>query len=332
MRLKRVIKTALTAALACAVAAASAQNPAQPRVRAAVEPDSIAIGDRFVLKVDVEKDLMQVVDFPKFENNLIGNKIEILGWQVDTTRRQGRDVVLTIRYLMTVFDEGTYTLGRFPVLYADKNITDTLWSEDSLTLEVGTFEIDSTSVPKDIKAPLDAPLKAGEVSGYILYGLLAAALLAALVYYWVKRRRQMPLFGKPKPAEPPHVIAIKALEELKNQKVWQNNRHKLYYSRLTDILREYIDGRWEIRAREMTSDEIMERMNGVELPDNRREELRRLLSQADLVKFAKYIPEAEENENAYLEAYYFVEETKPAPPDPEQTPAGSEPERKEERP
>ena len=100
------------------------------------------------------------------------------------------------------------------------------------------------------------------------------------------------------------------LEALHNQKLWQNNRHKQYYSGITDILRTYIAARWGIGAMEMTSDEIIAALQPVELPDKARMDLTAILRVADLVKFAKAAPEAEENEACYLKAYYFVEETK----------------------
>ena len=115
---------------------------------------------------------------------------------------------------------------------------------------------------------------------------------------------------RPAPPQPPHVVAIRALEALHHQKLWQNNRHKQYYSGITEILRTYIAGRWGIGAMEMTSDEIIAAMRGVELPDKASMDLTAILRDADLVKFAKDTPDAEQNEADYLKAYYFVEETK----------------------
>ena len=58
--------------------------------------------------------------------------------------------------------------------------------------------------------------------------------------------------------------------------------------------------------------EIIEAMRSEELPDKARMDLTAILRDADLVKFAKATPEAEQNEADYLKAYYFVEETKVA--------------------
>lgn len=287
-----------------------------PTVTARVEPDSIGIGDRFDYIIEVQKDLVQVVDFPVFESPKDNNSLELVeSLPVDTLERDGRQLRLQKRYRLAAFDEGKYNLGAAQVLYADKNIVDTLRSRDSVYLEVGTFRIDSTSQSiYDVKGQKNLPFRFAEISGYVTWGVLILLLLAAAAY--VLRRilaRSGKGFGdifKPAPPQPAHVVAIKALEALHNQKLWQNNRHKQYYSTLTDILRNYIAARWEIGAMEMTSDEIIATMRGTELPQKAAMDLTAILRNADLVKFAKATPDGEQNEGDYLKAYYFVEETK----------------------
>ena len=285
-----------------------------PKVTAHIEPDSILIGDRFDLVIDVEKDLVQVVEFPEFENR--DGRIEFVeSLPVDTLERDGRHLKLRKRYRLAAFDEGRYNLGTASVLYADKNILDTLSTRDSLYLEVTTFQIDSTSQSiYDLKGQRTLPFRLAEIRTYLLWGVAALLLLAAALYAlvrWLRSRgKRLGDLFKPAPPLPPHVAAIRALEALHNQKLWQNNRHKQYYSGLTDILRTYIAARWGIGAMEMTSDEIIAAMRPVELPDKARMDLTAILRDGDLVKFAKATPPAEENEADYLKAYYFVEETK----------------------
>ena len=285
-----------------------------PKVTAHIEPDSILIGDRFDLVIDVEKDLVQEVEFPEFENR--DGRIEFVeSLPVDTLERDGRHLKLRKRYRLAAFDEGRYNLGTASVLYADKNILDTLSTRDSLYLEVTTFQIDSTSQSiYDLKGQRTLPFRLAEIRTYLLWGAAALLLLAAALYAlvrWLRSRgKRLGDLFKPAPPLPPHVAAIRALEALHNQKLWQNNRHKQYYSGLTDILRTYIAARWGIGAMEMTSDEIIAAMRPVELPDKARMDLTAILRDGDLVKFAKATPPAEENEADYLKAYYFVEETK----------------------
>lgn len=317
-------------AILLAVLTAAGAAAQTPTVTARVEPDSILIGDRFDYIIEVEKDLVQVVEFPEFHN--AGKGVELVCEQpVDTLERDGRRLRLRKRYTMAAFEEGNYAMGRAQVLYADKNIVDTLSSRDSIYLQVATFQIDSTSQSiYDLKAQKTLPFRFGEISGYVKWGILALIMLLVAAYLL---RRILARYGKglgdifrPAPPQPAHVVAIKALETLHNQKLWQNNKHKQYYSALTDILRTYIAERWQVGAMEMTSDEIIEAMRGVELPQKAAMDLTAILRDADLVKFAKDTPEGEQNQADYLKAYYFVEETKPV----EQTEEDAEEEQAEQ--
>ena len=105
-------------------------------------------------------------------------------------------------------------------------------------------------------------------------------------------------------------MAIEALERLHNEKLWQNNKHKEYYSGLSDILRTYLAGQFELGAMEMTTDEIVVAMKSLSLTKKQSTSLGELLAESDLVKFAKYIPAEEYHEEAYNTVYYFVEESK----------------------
>lgn len=286
-----------------------------PVVRARVEPDSVFIGDRFDYVIEIDKDLVQTTSFPTFtaKEGMVELVEEL---PVDTLQREGRRLRIAKRYRLAAFQEGLINMGAAGVLYADKNIVDTLYAPDSVYLRVATFQIDSTSQSIfDLKPQHTLPFKVAEIKSYLWWGFLALVLLVALAIaldrYLKARGSRLANLFKQAPPQPPHVVAITALEALHHQKLWQNNKHKLYYSLLTEILRIYIDARWGVSAMEMTSDEIIAAMRGVDLPEKARMDLTDILRDADLVKFAKFAPEAEQNENDYQKAYYFVEETKP---------------------
>lgn len=318
----------LMVAAACAAGLAASAQSVRPTVTASVSPDSVMIGDRFTLEIVVDKDQVQSVAFPQFgqsrgEDGSPGSLECMREYPEDTLSHEGRRIRLRKRYELAAFDEGVYSLGRAQVLYADKNIVDTLYADEPLQVKVATFQIDSTShAIFDIKPQKTLPFRFGEISGYLLWALLALVLVGLAAYglkVWLNRhgRRFRDLF-KPAPPLPPHVVAISALEELHNRKLWQNNKHKLYYSGLSDILRTYLAGRFGVGAMEMTTDEIVEAIRTLELPQKSSMDLVAVLRDADLVKFAKAMPEAEENEDAYNKAYYFVEETKPVEEQPEE--------------
>ena len=294
----------------------SAQVASPPTVSAAFDRDTVMIGDRFYLDVTVEKDVMQVVDFPVLAGGEIAPDVEVLAEEQPTVvAEDGRRHTLSKRYVMTIFREGVHRPGRMPVLYLDKNLVDTLYSRDTLQVAVSTFEIDlEKDKPLDIKPLRRIPLRFGEIGGWFALGLGIIALLVVGVLLLTKYRHRIPLLGGERPKVPPHIEAIRKLEALRNQKLPQNGRHKQYWSGLADILREYLDGRFGIGALEMTTDETLAaldapRREGV-VDAKRYENLAELLRTADLVKFAKYTPDEDTTDGAYYNAYYFVEETK----------------------
>lgn len=301
--------------IATLLALSAAAQSERPEVRATLSPDSVLLGDEVLLTIDVRKDQVQVIGFPTFDTGENGELELIEELPLDTVERDGRRQHLRKRYRLAAYGEGTLALGRTPLLYLDKNIEDTIYSADSLVLYIEPIVIDTTTMTiNDIKRPREMPLRWGEFSGYLWRGAVIVALLIALIalIVWLihKYNIKMPNPFRPKEEVPPHVVAIKALEALHHQKLWQNNRHKEYYSGLTDILRRYIADRYEVGAMEMTTDEIVAATKPIEMPDKSRRNLVEILRTADLVKFAKAIPDDHYNEQAYLDAYYFVEETK----------------------
>ena len=287
-----------------------------PKISGTVEPDSIGIGDRFLYTIEVERDLMQEVYFPDFKQSVEHYEM-IEDRPVDTLSREGRKLKLRKSYLMAAFQEGIHNV--LPeVMYLDKNIIDTLRGDDTLRLMVTTFEIDSTShTIFDIKPQRTLKFKFGEISGYVTWTIIAIIIVVLL---FLIAKRILAHYGKsfsdifkPAPPLPPHEIALRDLKKLHSERLWQEDKHKLYYSGLTDILRAYIAGQFGVGALEMTSDEIIEAMRGVEIPQKQKMDLTELLRDADLVKFAKAMPEAEANEAAYTMALNFVEQTMPQP-------------------
>lgn len=260
-------------------------------------------------------------------------------YPLDTLKNEGRRVTLRKRYLLAVMETGSIPI-RPTILYFDKNREqpDTLLADDTLVLSVARYmELDTTlflkadptqqqgfgvdteranAMLKDegIYTQKNLPFIFAEIRDYAIYGLIALIILSLVVWYivwymrnrWQGRGRDV----KPVPKLPPHVIAIKALDELRNRKLWQNGKHKLYYSTLTEILRLYIEGRWSVGALEMTSHEIIKALYDVDINSESRNNLATILITADMVKFAKALPDAEENEQLFTYAYYFVENTK----------------------
>ncbi len=283
-----------------------------PTVTATLSVDTIWIGDQANLDLIIDKDIATEIGVPQPKEGKLTEKIEVVGnVSLDTLSQKDRRVQLRARYAITSFDMGTYTLSGLPiVIMENQKATDTIQSLETLHLVVRTFEIDTTKQQIfDIKEPLNTPLQFDEIKELLIWGSIAAVPLAIIIFFVVRwlRNRHKKLYGKP--MDPPHVTAIAALIALKHKKLWQQGKIKEYHSAVSTILRYYIEGRYNIGAPEMTTPEIVSALKAT-LTARELDTLQDVLSLSDLVKFAKWAPEAEQNEEMHDIAYNFIEQTK----------------------
>ncbi|MBR2015384.1 MAG: hypothetical protein IJ998_08205 [Alistipes sp.] len=283
--------------------------------------DSILIGDRFDYVVEVQKDMAEFIEFPEYGSR----DLELVAEHIDTLKMGARRQKVRKQYTFVAFGLGDLKL--LPqVLYGDKNILDTIYAADSVSLHIANpFKIDTTSrINATLKPQADMPFIFAEIEEYFWWGVVAVMVIALLVgatililhHYGM---RLGDLF-RPAPVLPPHIVAKQELERLYLQRLWQAERHKQYYSSLTDILRQYILARYGVGAMEMTTEEILSSLRRCEVEQALVMTLGEVLRDADLVKFAKAMPEAERNEQAYSIVWDFVEQTTPVEVEAEEEP------------
>jgi hypothetical protein len=279
-----------------------------------LEKNAIVIGDQIKAELTVTLPAGSRVQWPMLLDTLAQN-VEIHRKSgIDTVSSGKEQFTLKQELVITSFDSGTYIIH--PILFKFNHTGDTVtYFAQTLpaTLDVQTIQTDASQDIKPIKPPLKAPVTFREVLPWI--GLVVLVLLiAGLVYYYLKRKKlQPPVAGtRLKTTIPPYEAAIEALEELRQKKLWQSGRVKEYYSDLTEIVREYIELRYPVRALEMTTSEIYAALRKVDATASSREKLNQVLVLADLVKFAKEQPLPMENERSMNQCEEFVRETRPA--------------------
>ena len=236
--------------------------------------------------------------------------IELVSNSAVDTSVDGSNTTYYQTLTVTAFDSGNYVFPSIPVFTLDTQIAAVT---SPLHFQVLTIQVDTTAAFRDIKQPAKEMLTFKEVLPYLLLGLAVAAAVLLAVYLvrkFYRKKTPKKVLPKPKPKVKPHIAALAALEDLRLKHLWQDGQVKLYYSELTDIVREYIDGRWEIDAPEMTSSEILDAVAALNLDKEIYEELRVILSTADLVKFAKWQPLPNEHDTCFKNAVSFVETTK----------------------
>lgn len=288
------------------------------------QPDSTVmfIGSQIGLNIEVQMPETLSARLIQLSDSLSKNVEIVEALKIDSTVQNG---ILKInqRYLITSFDTGLFYIPPFDIIeLADGEKQKT---EGFALLVVNPFqsiEIDEQSgVAKitDIRKPYDAPFILSELLEYWPWAVGALLLIGAIIGFviWYKRYK-LNKIGKPikkqKPIEPCHVTALRDLQRIKDEKIWQRNLFKEYFSDITDTLRRYISARFEINAMESTSDEIIDSLKEQlkEYP-NDKQRLEQILELADLVKFAKQEPLPDENDMAIKHAIEFVNDTIPQP-------------------
>lgn len=241
----------------------------------------------------------------------VGNGVELAGSPlVDTLKSDSGGTELQTTFTFTSFDSGSHVIPIINGYLENPDGSIDTVTFDAGKLEVTTIQIDTTSYkPFDVKDQMVYPYTVKEFLPWagMLIAFVTIVLLA--LRWWKRWRKKRSLFGKVVEPDSPYVAALKELEKIRNQKLWQNNQMKLFYTRITDVLREYIEARFGLQAMEKTSAEILKELQPEGIEKSEYDSLKELLEVADLVKFAKYVPSELENENAIPRAIRFISST-----------------------
>ena len=110
----------------------------------------------------------------------------------------------------------------------------------------------------------------------------------------------------PKPDDPPHIVALRALDKYRGNKYWAPERQKVFYSGVTDALREYMAARYGVSALERTTAEIFDDLRATDVPEDLYKEMKELFEVSDFVKFAKLTVPEEDAAKVVPAAVRFV--------------------------
>jgi hypothetical protein len=258
-------------------------------VKVETNTKNIKIGEQIQYKVSVETPADTPVSFPEGQTFA---PLEMVKTRAADTLRDGGKYRLVKEYYLTQFDEGKYTIPSQKIRINNKD-----YFTDSLLVEVHTVAIDTLKQPLyDIK-PIQEVKKPFTSYGWILTIIAAVLflLIVAFVYFVFIRKEKFPFLQTQKKL-PPFDRAIQDLKELQNSKYLIQSQHKEYYTRLTDIVKAYLEEEVHILAKESTTDELLTKINLLQekgklnLNQETITNLKRVLQTADLVKFAKNKP------------------------------------------
>lgn len=306
--LKKLVYILIAMAMACGCLPVGAQS-----IKAALDSSQITMGYRTAVRFDIVSKANQPAEV-LVDKATFPPEVEMIDWVNGDTTDIGNGLVEIKRALIIQsFDSGVYTLPSF-IMLAGPN--DTLRTKP-LTLKVNPVDVSKMSDINPIAGAVDFERKWYDwlpdwITEYWQFWLAGLLLVIASIcaYLILTKKVEVPLLPKKKPV-PPYRLAMLRLAALKEENLWQSGHEKEYYTRLIDILRDYLQGRFGINAMEMTSRQITQRLQQNEATRMSNDRMKRILEIADMVKFAMVRPLPDDNVRAFNEATRFVEETKP---------------------
>ena len=275
--------------------------------------DTIVVGQPFdyQLSLTINKDFY--VEWAQFGDTL-SKAIDVISVEdVKTTPINNSDnVIMTQNLKLTSFDTGYVYVPEIAINYS-KSLQDSVrrtLRTDEKELYVTTIAVDTTQTFRPIKDVIKQGYTAKEVLPWVAI-VIALAGIVYLVIYLNKHKKPKVVVveEKKKPTIPAIITARAKLNEMKDNELWNSAKTKDYYTDLTDIAREYLEGQFEIDAVEMTTDEIMDAVNKLNLNNLTKSKLQETLTTADFVKFAKANPTAEQNKQSFSDINNFVEDS-----------------------
>ena len=300
-------------------ALAAGRSASAQEVRIAMEVDTtvIHVGDPVTVRLSVDHPEGWAVEWP---DSFEVAPFEVL--HVDATEPvaagTGAGPLRSAATLvLTSFELGELELPSIAVpVTSPGGATDTLLT-DPFLIASQSVGLDESGDPRDIKGPLSIPRSWW---GVLPWAALAAVVVAGAAYYLYRRRRAAPESGPPVPRAPPrpfHELALEALRLLEKSSLLERGQVKEYHVRISEIIRRYIEGQFEVPALELTTREVADGMRRAALGGRVTGAFQDFLDRCDLVKFAKLRPAPKESRGLMEQARTLVRTTSGAGSDPE---------------
>ena len=237
-----------------------------------------------------------------------------LNWEVTES---GGKKIYSQKFKFQLWDPGAFVMVYPSVVYQQNGQQDVATNKGQVSVYVappeGTpIEQDSIKILPN-KTINEEPIQLSDFT--MLFVILGIVLLAGLIYlfftkYYKPKEELSSTYEAPQIIIPPHEIALSKLQTLRGKELWQQGEIKAYQSELTYIIREYLEGRYDISALETTTDEIISQIVNKITNQGHVLALKEILQVADMVKFAKAKPSENIHESFMVKAEEFVVDTK----------------------
>ena len=315
-RLCRILYFCLLA-LALTSSETLAQNTANPEtavqapeVSATVDKVEAFVGDALSLTVTVDADSALRITPLSLDTKLGDFEIQSVDRPVPATLKDGRKRYQT-RIKLWALETGQHEIPSVTIHYADNSGVEDSLQTGAVTVSVSSLldEKSDSAAIKPIREPLADPLGLNKsfFQTPLFWGLLIGfvILVSALVWWLVlRKRKEDEEWVDPRPA---WEKALDRLANLQNQPYLVQGLFKEYYSELTDTLRDYLGEELQHQTLDMTSAELLAFLENDSLTVVFKPQISAVLTQADMVKFAKATPSPERPAQDFESVYSVIQ-------------------------
>lgn len=274
------------------------------------------VGDYITLTIEARYDKNISIKLPPVKDSIkVLDYIQTL--PVDKKEVDGK-IVEYHKFIFSKYDSAQVTIPSLNIEYSEgQNGEKKFLATTPITITINKLQVNPQEDIRDVKEPYTIPLPWWIILLAVV-GTVGLAIGGYYLYKYLKKRKEGKVEIKPEVIIPPYDIALAKLDELGQKKLWQNGKVKEFHSEVTEIVREYFEKRFNFRALEMPSSEILPVLSYLEEGKVIVETADKFFSNADLVKFAKFEPMPHINDEMMTQAYEMVKLTIPAPPKPVQ--------------
>ena len=276
-------------------------------ISASLSTNAAHVGDVVMLSLRIRHPSNSEIRLPALTDD--GSPLVIRHQRQVSRRLRNKMMETQVTAEITAFELGQHPLTTNDIVCVHPDGTRQTHPMPPLTLEIVSILSETNREVKPARAVLEWPSR---VPRWI-WVLPLVVGLAALAGWLAKR-----FLSKPRtilhipPPEPAHEVALRALRALKNKGWIEAENVEPFYVELSNIVRRYIEDRFDIRAPERTTEEfIREAAESKDLSAAQQELIRAFLEQADLVKFARFRPTRSDMEAAFDTAERLIRETIP---------------------
>jgi hypothetical protein len=287
---------------------------AQVTVDLKLKTDKATVGDQIPLTLSATVPRGSKVQFPVLPEAF--SSLVVLNSQEKEVTPKGDQDYHELNATIAAYDTGNFQIPALPVkVFPPNDTSGTEYLTSAGNLFIASVLPDSGN-PQivDIRSQMNIPITLWEIiwKVAIILGIIGLGYGIYRGYIWWKRRKGKLPIPLPPPI-PPHELAYRELMELQEQKLWQDGKLPLYYFKLSEIIRRYIEGRYGFPALEMATWDIKQVLPDYISKDELLQKIEIWMESADMVKFAKDLPSWEACEQALEFAYHIVDETKEIP-------------------